>query len=713
MRRLSILFSFGIGVLGVPINLYSQQDSTSVLDSDTIYPQEDIVYTAMRSESKVGSTPKSVTLITQEDIQNSNYLNFTELLSNVAGVHVVGGNQNPGAGVQSLFLRNNNSNHVVIMVDGVRITDQSSPGNAPNLAELSLADVDRIEVVRGTHSTLYGSSAVGGVVNIITKKSNQTGLHGTGSVQVGTFGDNSFALTENANLSYRFKSGVYLSGSMMNQDVQGIDATVDTITDPSVYNQRDNDDFNRLDLIGKVGYRNDKIDAYAYYKVNDQTADIDAGAYRDDNNYISEFNRKSINAGVTYYPSDKVAISYTGGFSKIHRYLDNDSSVVDAAGNYDSSVLLQTNEGLSSTRRLQFDYETSAFRLIAGIDSYDESFYSNTFSYSVWGPYESNNENEDLNIYMNGLFAHTTVQGSLLSESLKFLKLTGGGRLVNHSQYGVNYTYEVIPSYQITNELFGYVNFGSAFNAPSIYQLFDSFSGNADLKPEESTNIEVGLKYNKPGKLFVAASYFNSKIKNAVEYVNLYDDSKPIDSLGPFDFPEASTYINVSELNNSGFEVEFKIQPTKQLSVLGNVTAINSEMVFSSDNVPQANQDTNHVEVANIGVFFTDEDFKISELVRRPNVRFNLAASYLVNDHLNLGVNFRHVGNRSSINTYGTTTTSTIPAYNLLDFSLGYKLSKESMVRLRLENILNVKYSEILGYQSRGFGAYLKFSYNF
>src|SRR5690606_18426788 len=121
-----------------------------------------------------------VTVISEETIRNSIYQSVGELLNTQSGLFVVGANQTPGTN-QNIFMRGANSNQVAVLVDGMRITDPSSPNAAIDLAEMSLVGVERIEVLRGSHSTLFGGAAVGGVINIITRKGAETGVHGQAS----------------------------------------------------------------------------------------------------------------------------------------------------------------------------------------------------------------------------------------------------------------------------------------------------------------------------------------------------------------------------------------------------------------------------------------------------------------------------------------------------------------------------------------------------
>src|SRR5690606_9836384 len=182
---------------------------------------KEVVTSASRYERPVLEVPRSVTVVGQDAIEKSVYNSVGELLGNTSGSYVVGQNQTTGA-TQALFMRGTASNQVAILVDGTRITDTSTPNGSMDLNELSLTDVERIEIIRGSHSTLYGGAAVGGVINIITKKGKSPGFHGNASVQGGLLGKGSGTAASNVSLRYGFKNGLYVNGSLFHQNASGL-----------------------------------------------------------------------------------------------------------------------------------------------------------------------------------------------------------------------------------------------------------------------------------------------------------------------------------------------------------------------------------------------------------------------------------------------------------------------------------------------------------
>jgi vitamin B12 transporter len=150
-------------------------------DSLSATTLHEVVISAARAEQPVIETPRSVTVIHGSTIRESVYQSVGELLNMQSGIFISGANQTPGTN-QNIFMRGANSNQVAVLIDGVRVTDPTSPNAAIDLSEISIANVERIEVIRGSHSTIFGGAAVGGVINIITKGGSTPGLNGDVSI---------------------------------------------------------------------------------------------------------------------------------------------------------------------------------------------------------------------------------------------------------------------------------------------------------------------------------------------------------------------------------------------------------------------------------------------------------------------------------------------------------------------------------------------------
>ena len=299
--------------------------SAQTVDTSKVYQLDEVIISASRYAESPKTVGRNVSVITREEIEQSVHYNVADLLAKEQSVHIIGNGQTPGS-LQQGFIRNANSNHSLVMIDGVRISDPSTVNDAVDLSEISLLGVERIEIVRGSHSTLYGSSAIGGVINIITRKNTEAGFSADVNTKNGTNGNDTFSTINNASLSYALQNGFYVNAGISQHYSKGLDATIDTVTAPGAFNPQDRDNFNKLDLMGKLGYQSGDWDVFASYRREDQTVDADQGAFNDDSNAQTDFERDLFNYGATYQLSDQFELNYSGAYSDINRIFENDSS---------------------------------------------------------------------------------------------------------------------------------------------------------------------------------------------------------------------------------------------------------------------------------------------------------------------------------------------------------------------------------------------------
>lgn len=709
----------------VNLSIVSFAQQTDSIKTKELAP---LVVSATRMEKNADSIGRSITVISSEELKNTVNNNLGDVLASREGIYVVGTEQNPGM-AQSIFMRGANSNQTVIMIDGVRITDPSSTNNALDLSELSLANIDRIEIVRGSHSTMYGSSAIGGVINIITKKSQKTGFSGNAELKSGVFGKGTMTLFENFCGSYTLKNGFYTNLEFLGNKTNGLDATVDTVTDPTVYKNRDKDDFSKIELMAKAGYKKNKVDAYAAFKNLSQVTDLDKAAYTDDDNYILDTKRKLFSYGASYSISKKLDVNFDGGYTQIRRYAEDDSSVVDTAGGaniYDHTYYDDLYKGSSFTNDLQFNYTAKGIDVVAGGSMYEETMTSKNYYYnkSMWGVYEdsSNLDTLDINVLTAGAFFHADIQGSLFSSQLRRLALAIGGRYTNHSMFGENITYEINPSWMASKSTMLYMTYSTSFNAPSLYQLYAPFKnavsgimrGNANLKPETGKSFEGGIKIFPVENLALTASYFYTRVDNSIEFVYLWNKNTSVDSLTFADYI-GDTYLNVGTQFTEGMELSMAGDIDK-ISFGGNITILGGKIKYSPSSVDTVKTEGNHVQLYNNGAFIKNKDITVLGLTRRPNCA-NFYISYKISKEVNARMDVRYVGSHddvyynSELGPFGALGTVGLEDYTLMDLSLRYNVDKITVIA-KAENVFDKRYTEINGFTTRGRGFYLSLKYD-
>jgi vitamin B12 transporter len=687
---------------------------------------EEVVISASRYEQNIKDVSRSVTVISNEDIQNSMYNNVSELLSSVQGINIIGTGQNPGS-LQSIYLRGTGSNQTIIMIDGIRINDPSTVNNAIDLSELSTLNIERIEIVRGAHSTLFGSSAIGGIINIITKKSKTAGFHAAAGIKTGLFGDSAFELSENLDLNYTGKSGIYANIELFNSNLNGLDATIDTITDQNAYKNRDNDDFDKFDISGKLGIINDKWDVFASYKYTYQLSDLDDGAYTDDDNHRLNFNRNLITYQIAYSPVTDLKLKLLGGYTDLKRIVTDDSSQIDQIGTYDHAFAKDIFTGIVMNSELQADYSLNNIRILFGLGRFEdkmnaESYYLNTaWMYEL----ESNLDSLDLKSHTHTSFAHIGINGAIISEKMNFIQLYIGGRYNNHSTFGDYFTYEISPLFKLGKFINLFGTFSTGFNTPSLYQLYSPSvnyiseirRGNEKLNPESSLSMEAGINFIT-NKIKIDFSLFQTNIENLIEYVYLWDNAIELTDLGNDwmrdDF-RGDTYINLGEQNIQGIEFGISAKPHEKILIAANFHFLNGENFYEADQNDIANQ--YHVQLYSTGDFL-NEKVEIEGLTRRSNTA-NFMINYKIIENLFLCADLKYVGGKEDIfydpalGPYGALGTQDVDEYSLIGSTVQYKLFDRLLLSIRFDNILDTEYQELLGYTTRGRGYFLKIRYEF
>lgn len=442
-------------------HVWSQQDSSKNLDQ--------VVITATKFPEKQSNTGKVVTIVTREQIDRSAGKDLAQVLNEQAGVIVSGSGSNPGKD-KSVFLRGASSNYTLFLLDGIPLNDPTGIGGTFDIRLIPLDQIDRIEILKGSQSTLYGSNAIAGVINIITRKPQTDQLSGNGVLSYGSF--NTFK--GNASINKKGKLFEYnLNYQYLSSD--GISEAKDTTGNANF----DKDGFIRQSFQANVGFNvNDHLKLRPYFRYTQFTGGYDADAFTDG---PQKFNASFANAGLTgiwNYANGNVNINY--GYDHVQ-------------SNYNG--FLYQGKFHHTEAYLNHHFGT-ILNLLAGL------------SYETFQLPQPDTVNTLFSSYASLIF-HT---GDLHIEV--------GSRYNKHNRYGDNFTYSFNPSYLINGHIKLFVDLSSGFRVPSIGELFGPFGSNPNLKPEESHTMEGGVQSWMAHNLVSARiSYFNRDIKNIITYI--------------------------------------------------------------------------------------------------------------------------------------------------------------------------------------------------
>lgn len=649
MKKKYFKIVLGLGLLQVGLC------NTAAFAQDTTRLLNDVVVTATRSPKKLTDIGRVVTVISAEQINRSQGKTLPQLLNTVAGITFSGAQNAPGIST-SVFLRGASSGNTLILVDGFPVNNASSIDGSYDLNAFPLNQVERIEILKGSGSTLYGSDAVAGVINIITKHPQGQGLKGNLQLTGGSY--NTFQ--ESAGLTGVINhTGITVN--LSNTDSKGFAAATDT-TNKAGFKK---DGFHQRSASVNINqYISEKFSLNGNFQGSYNTGNLPYGAFVNDNNYT--YNNTFIFGGL----GAKVKLPKgTLVFNASQNTVRNNFKNLPPDNNETNQ--LTKNTGRISNLEAVLNYNLGKYFDITGGANYK---YSNTDQYSSFeqagyhpGPSIINSDTAHSSI--------TSVYTSLFFKSNIF-HMELGGRYNHHSKYGDNFTYTINPSLYLADQFKVFGTIASAYKSPSLYQLYSQY-GNGKLKPETTTSYEAGFDW----EIVKNALSFNTVFykRNTKDVIYFFSQSQP---------PYRSFYKNGSFQKDKGFETELKYNSNK-------LTASAYFAYVTGKQTDEAGKQT-------------------ANLYRRPKNTFGANVSYQACADFLIGVNYKYTGNRGDLNfaTYPSTIT-TLKNYNLVDLHLQLKATKNLNLFGDLNNVLDQKYTDWLGYNTRGINFMLGAKYQF
>ena len=513
-------FVFSLGVSGPVWAQDSGEAAGENLYTPSDYDARDgqITVTATGSQSEVEDTGQAVTIITRDEIEDVQGADLTRVLERAPGVAI---SRNGGiGGFTGVRLRGAEAEQLLVLIDGVRVADPAAPTGGFDFGNLLSGNIDKLDLLRGANSTIWGSDAVGGVLAVATR--DETGL--AVSAEYGS--RDSFFGTATGGVeiedAYFGLSGSYITTDGFSAADSGTEA----------------DGFKQWAVAGRTSlYLSDQIRLFARGRYAEGDLDIDGFANVSpfgliDTYEFQETAQYSASAGAAF---DSGPLNLTASYSFADTERANFNPAFGTAPGF-------TSDGHSDRVELRGEWRPIGPLIV------------NFGGESEWISFESNfTPKQDTRI--NGAYTQLGIEYGGLSAHI-------GGRHDDHARFGGATSFGADISYEVARDVRVRASVGEGFKAPSLFQLFSDF-GNETLSPEQTTGIDLGIAWNNRNDPFYAGlTAFQRNSEDQIEFVSCFGVTSSICTDRQF-----GTYDNVGKVRAQGFELELGANPSDTFGV--------------------------------------------------------------------------------------------------------------------------------------------------
>jgi vitamin B12 transporter len=605
-----------------------------------------LVITATRVPIDKQLAPATVTVIEGEQLRSRGITTVADALATVAGLAVV---QSGSYGATTaLFARGGESDYVKVLIDGVPV---NSPGGTFDFAMLTTDNVDRIEVVRGPASVVYGSDAVAGVVQLFTRRGSGS-ARGFADFRGGSFG----TLEANGGIAGSARSLAYSLGAS-SRETEGIHPF--------------NNDFRNQGWSGRVSFAPSltTVDLTARRTDGSYHFPTNGSGLVVDSNSVRREHRTVLGLDLSRRLTQKVDVRALGAASRLDGASTNQP---DSPG--DTLGFYGRDESRTERRSgdVRTDYRPTA-RTTVSVGASVEREQVRSSSESRFQQFPASSA---------AFAAHRTneaVYAQLIGASARRLTYTASGRIDDNGTYGTFVTGRASAAVQVTTNASLRAAVGNAFKAPAFEETFSStFTvGNPDLDPERTVSWEASAEYRVGGRVAVSATYFDQRFRDLIQYVS-GDESTEF----------RGTNENLGAATACGLELELRAPMLGAFDVGANATLLRTRVTDAGNGA--------------FGTFVNGE-----RLLRRPSRAAAVNADYRLTRASKVGAAVRLVGKRDDRD-FNNDVRVTLPSYTLLDLSgdfalapLAHALAPLSLTA-RVENVFDREYQAAFGFDAPG-----------
>ena len=601
---------------------------------------EEIIVTANRSARARSQVGESVTVIGEEEIINRQPSEVLDILRTVPGVTF---SRNGGLGtVAGVSIRGAQADQTVVLIDGIKLNDPASPGAGFDFGTLLIGNISRVEVVRGSQSVLYGSQAIGGVVNLLTREPSE---------QIETFARAEYGARDTSELVGNVSGRLGPVAASVGATYQRTDG-ISAFNDARGGSERDG--FESLGVNGKLDIAitgNLSLDLRAFYADGESEAD----GFAPPTFMLADTEELSRRQDFVGYAGINAAL--LGGRLRNRlgfAYTNIDRQSIDVSGGSEA----ETFDANGENRRFEYQgvFDAADFAsLVFGAEREESEFRTSSFG----GPASL------ADVWINSLY------GQVNAAPLAGLSLTAGLRHDDHETFGSATTFAASGAYTPDGgDTVVRASYGEGFKAPSLFQLFSDF-GNPGLDAERSESWDIGATHGfLGGRAEIGVTYFERDGTNEIVFVGCFQNP-----LAPCQVPDPpfGTYDNIARARAEGWEFGLALRPVDGFDIAMNYSVIDAFDEASGNRLP-----------------------------RRAEETFSLVADYRIESGLGIGTTIFVAGDSFE----NAANTIRLDGYVLADLRVSYAITDSLEVFGRVENVTDEQYETVFLYGQPGRGVF-------